>query len=154
MELFNDIIGAVFIGGCALFGIVFIIRAVYDRFFRPAEPDPTVWAKTKAFVVGEYTYEKRSVNRMHDTTVDINEPLIVYYVDGKEYNKSLPYGTDEDEVEIYYKRRDPSFFRTVDEVNSSYQSGRSNSHFIFILCIGVPIAAVAGLAFVTIYIIQ
>ena len=154
MELFNDILGAVFLGGCTLFGLVFVVKAVYDRFFRHAEPDPTVWAKTKAFVVGSHTYSKHYVSRIRDKTVDITEPLIVYYVDGKEYNKSLPYGTDEDEVEIYYKRRDPSFFRTVDEVNSSYQSGRRNSHFIFMLCIGVPLAAVAGLAFVTIYIVQ
>lgn len=154
MELFNDIIGAVFLGGATLVGIAVIIRAVYDRFFRTSEPDSSVWGKTKAFVVGSHTYSKRFVSRMHDTTVDITEPLIVYYVDGKEYNKSIPHDTDDGRVDIYYKRSNPSFFRTADEVSSAYHSGRKNSHFIFMMFWGVIITVIAGVPFVTIYIIQ
>ena len=153
MEPFNDILGFIFLGTVSVIGVIIVIKAIYGRFFRCSEPDSKIWCRAKAVVVGEFTYSKRSISYKRDVTVDITEPLIVYYADGKEYRRSVPYNTGGKELTIYYKRRDPSFFRTEEEIVLSYKNGRKNSTFFFMLFIGLITAMLAGILFVDIYFI-
>ena len=85
MELFSDILGFVFLGTAEVIGVIIVIKAIYGRFFCRSVPDPKVWCRAKAVVVGEFTYSERSISYKQDVTVNKTEPLIVYYADGKEY---------------------------------------------------------------------
>ncbi len=138
---FNDIAALVFAAVLILAGAVWLACAVYQRFLRKPEPDPRRWQKTTAVVTGEFTYTERISHSNHRQLVptEVTEPTIMYEADGKTYEKSVPYADESGKITIYYKRSDPSFFRTEGEIESAYQSGKSVGGFIFSLLMSLAV---------------
>ncbi len=77
------------------------------------------WTRIMAQIVGEFTYTERAIPRLSRGYKSKTNPIthtqakILYNVDGKVYEKTV-FTDEKEEVEIYYRKKDPNYFYTVD----------------------------------------
>ena len=122
-------------------GAALIICSVISRIRAHVFPDPKKWIKTTAIITGELNYEERGYPT-GTSFLSVSSPcehedaLICYMAEGKEYNGSIHGGCDDGTIEIYFKRNDPKFFRTVKEMEECRRNALHNGAFLLNLLFG------------------
>lgn len=104
---------------CVAFGVLAAAMGVF-RYFYYKESG---WERTTAQIVGEYTYTERGIPKLSrgfrskSNPVTHTQARILYNVDGKVYEKTV-FTKETKDVEIYYRKKDPDYFYTVQEFES------------------------------------
>ena len=127
-------------------GAVFVIMGIYNRVVYKNGAESGTWVRTTARIVGEYTYTETPAPRLsrgyrsQSNPVTRTQARIVYTVDGKDYEKTV-FTNEEDHVDIYYKKKDPSYFETIAEYDARKGLRFGSSGLIFSLVTGAVIIA-------------
>lgn len=133
-----------------LFGFYAIVGGAYRKFYAKPLPNPKKWGRTIAKVEDFEIYETRNISKyQYEAFTSHSETPITYTVDSVEYKKYLS-GVEPKNVHIFYKKKNPSVFRTTDEVRNLYSSSKRTTSFISAAILGV-VALVVGIVLIVLY---
>lgn len=125
-------------------GVFMILKAVFDRFFRSYVPNPKRWAKAKARVTGRKSFTEKtapSKYRAQSAYLKSYEKEIRYTANGKTYTKYIP-DNESGTLIIYYKRKNPDYFKTLSDIKSAKRQGKSNAGLAFTFFMGAVVTVV------------
>ena len=131
----DDVVLALFLG---VVGLTFIIYPIYSRFLKKgkAEPDPKKWGRTTAWTAGSHSYVKQVINKYGKSPYQTAyETKIQYRVGDKVYTKYLD-GEVTGKVPIYYKKKNPNYFKSAAEVKDKAENRIDMVSFFLSICFG------------------
>ena len=99
-------------------GINFFIKGIFCllKKKRYVSLKPNKWKMTRARIVSQNTYTEKVISKYGvPPYITLNETYIEYEVDGKTYKKSIS-SENKKEIRIYYKIKNPNYFKTVKEL--------------------------------------
>lgn len=136
-----------------IIGLSLIICGIYCKFFQRLYPNPKKWVKVKAKIVGNHIYESKELSSPGNPSFYKKQPqrksesVIEYKVDGKSYRKTID-SIEKGSIYIYCKRKNPDYFKTVEEIKSNHYMDKHNASLFSFLITGI-ILFILGIVFIS-----